>query len=110
MMKYKGYHAEVTYDHEAAIFHGEVVGTRDVIFFEGTSVDQLNEEFHFSIDDYLAVCEERGRTPDKTFSGRIPLRIPPNLHRAATVAARAEGKSLNSWIAESVEKAAKYTV
>ena len=110
MMKYKGYHAEVTYDHEAAIFHGEVVGTRDVIFFEGTSVNQLNEEFHFSIDDYLAVCEERGRTPDKTFSGRIPLRIPPNLHRAATVAARAEGKSLNSWIAESVEKAAKYTV
>ena len=110
MMKYKGYHAEVTYDHEDSVFHGEVVGTRDVIFFEGTSVDQLNEEFHFSIDDYLAVCEERGRTPDKTFSGRIPLRIPPNLHRAATVAARAEGKSLNSWIAESVEKAAKYTV
>ena len=110
MMKYKGYHAEVTYDHEAAIFHGEVVGTRDVIFFEGTSVDQLNEEFRFSIDDYLAVCAERGRKPDKTFSGRIPLRIPPNLHRAATVAARAEGKSLNSWIAESVEKAAKYTV
>ena len=43
MMKYKGYHAEVTYDHEAAVFHGEVVGTRDVIFFEGTSVDQLND-------------------------------------------------------------------
>ena len=67
MMKYKGYHAEVTYDHEAAIFHGEVVGTRDVIFFEGTSVDQLNEEFHFSIDDYLAVCEERGRDSGQDF-------------------------------------------
>ena len=76
-MKYKGYHAEVTYDHEAAIFHGEVVGTRDVIFFEGTSVDQLNEEFRFSIDDYLAVCAERDREPDKPYSGRIPLRIPP---------------------------------
>ena len=110
MMKYKGYHAEVTYDHEAAIFHGEVVGTRDVIFFEGASVDQLNEEFRFSIDDYLAVCAERDREPDKPYSGRIPLRIPPSLHRAATVAARSEGKSLNSWIAESVEKAAKYTV
>ena len=109
-MKYKGYHAEVTYDHEAAVFHGEVVGTRDVIFFEGTSVDQLNEEFRFSIDDYLAVCAERGREPDKPYSGRIPLRITPSLHRAATVAARAEGKSLNSWIAESVEEAAKYTV
>ena len=110
MMKYKGYHAEVTYDHEAAVFHGEVVGTRDVIFFEGTSVDQLNEEFHFSVDDYLAVCAERDREPDKPYSGRIPLRIPSSLHRAATVAARAEGKSLNSWIAETVERAAKYTV
>ena len=110
MMKYKGYHAEVTYDHEAAVFHGEVVGTRDVIFFEGASVDQLNEEFRFSIDDYLAICAERGREPDKPYSGRIPLRIPPSLHRAATVAARSEGKSLNSWIAETVERAAKYTV
>ena len=110
MMKYKGYHAEVTYDHEAAVFHGEVVGTRDVIFFEGASVDQLNEEFRFSIDDYLAVCAERDREPDKPYSGRIPLRIPPSLHRAATVSARAEGKSLNAWIAETVERAAKYTV
>ena len=110
MMKYKGYHAEVTYDHEAAVFHGEVVGTRDVIFFEGTSVDQLNTEFCFSIDDYLAVCAERGREPDRPYSGRIPLRIRPSVHRAATVAARAEGKSLNAWIAETVEEAAKYTV
>ena len=110
MMKYKGYHAEVTYDHEAAVFHGEVVGTRDVIFFEGTSVDQLNTEFCFSIDDYLAVCAERGREPDKPYSGRIPLRIRPSLHRSATVAAKSEGKSLNAWIAETVERAAKYTV
>ena len=107
MMKYKGYHAEVTYDHEAAVFHGEVVGTRDVIFFEGNSVEQLNEEFRFSIDDYLAVCAERGREPDKPYSGRIPLRITPSLHRAATVAARAEGKSLNSWIAENRRRGCK---
>ena len=110
MMQYKGYHAAITYDHEEGVFHGEVEGTRDVIFFEGTSVDQLNTEFRFSIDDYLAVCVERGREPDKPYSGRIPLRIRPSLHRAATVAARSEGKSLNSWIAETVERAAKYTV
>ena len=68
MMEYKGYRAAAAYDDEAGVFHGEVVGTRDVITFEGTSVAQLEEEFRFSIDDYLAVCAERGRRPDKAFS------------------------------------------
>ncbi len=106
MMEYKGYHAAIKYDHDDEVFHGEVVGTRDVIFFEATSVDKLKREFSFSIDDYLAMCEERGQEPDKPFSGRIPLRVTPEIHRAATVAAKAEGKSLNAWIAETVEVAA----
>ena len=63
MMEYKGYKAAVTYDHDGKVLHGEVVGTRDVIFFEADSVEQLEREFRFSIDDYLAVCAERGREP-----------------------------------------------
>ena len=58
----------MAYDDEAGIFHGEVIGTRDVITFEGTSVAQLRKAFRFSIDDYLAVCAERGRQPDKPLS------------------------------------------
>ena len=72
MMEYKGYRAAVTYDDGAGLLHGEVVGTRDVITVEGTSVEQLQKEFRFSIDDYLAVCAERGRQPDKPFSGKSP--------------------------------------
>ena len=106
MMSYKGYRATVAYDDGAGIFHGEVIGTRDVITFEGTSVEQLRKEFRFSIDDYLTVCAERGRQPDKPFSGKIPLRVAPKVHRAATVAAKAAGKSLNAWLAETVEQAA----
>ena len=106
MMSYKGYRATVAYDDEAGIFHGEVIGTRDVITFEGTSVEQLRKEFRFSIDDYLTVCAERGRQPDKPFSGKIPLRVAPKVHRAATAAAKAAGKSLNAWLAETVEQAA----
>ena len=105
MMDYKGYRAAVSYNDEAGIFHGEVIGTRDVITFEGTSVEQLRKEFRFSIDDYLAVCAERGRQPDKPFSGKIPLRVAPEIHRAATAAAKAAGKSLNAWLAEMVEQA-----
>ena len=104
-MEYKGYRATVQFDYEAAVFHGRVVDTRDVIFFEGTSVEQLEREFHFSIDDYLAVCAERGREPDKPFSGCIPLELSSKLHRAAFAAAEAEGKSLNAWVAEAIERA-----
>ena len=65
MMQYKGYRAVVNFDYEASVFHGEVVDTRDVIFFEGTSVDELTKEFRFSIDDYLAMCAQRGEEPDR---------------------------------------------
>lgn len=105
MMKYRGYSAAVRFDYEARVFHGEVMDTRDVIVFEGESVPQLEKEFRTSIDDYLAVCTERGRTPDRPYSGRIPLRLAPKVHRAATTAARAEGKSLNAWLAETIERA-----
>ena len=104
-MKYKGYQAIFKYDDEAELFHGEVIDTRDVIFFEGTSVEDLNKEFRFSIDDYLAMCAERGQEPDKPFSGRIPLRISPEVHRAANAVAKSEGKSLNAWLAETIERA-----
>ena len=71
MMSYKGYQAVLKYDDEAEVFHGQVVDTRDVIFFEGTSVQELNREFQFSIDDYLAFCGERGQEPDSDFPGRF---------------------------------------
>ena len=104
-MEHHGYRATVTFDDDAGIFHGEVIDTRDVITFQGESVMELRQAFADSVDEYLAVCSERGRTPDKPFSGRIPLRVTPEVHRAATAAARTEGKSLNAWLAAVVERA-----
>ena len=109
MMSYKGYQAAITFDHDAEVFHGEVIGTRDVIFFEATSVEELKKEFQFSIDDYLSMCAEQGHAPDKPFSGKIPLRISPEAHRAATAAAKSEGKSLNAWLTTAVERATGQT-
>ncbi len=59
MMKFKGYIGQVEYDDEAKIFHGEVVGLSDIITFQGKSVDELEEAFKGSVDDYLAWCKER---------------------------------------------------
>lgn len=76
MMKYKGYLGEAFYDAEAKIFHGEILGLKDVITFQGTTVKELEQAFKDSIDDYLAWCKDRGEKPEKTFSGNIRLRIP----------------------------------
>lgn len=57
------------------MFHGEVIDLRDVITFQGTSVEELERAFQDSVDDYLEFCEERGEEPDKPFSGRLMLRL-----------------------------------
>lgn len=78
MMKYKGYTGHVEYDDEAKIFHGEVLGIKDVVTFQGTTVDEIEQAFKDSVEDYLAFCKERGEEPDRPFSGKFNLRIPPN--------------------------------
>jgi|SRR5579862_268404 len=100
MMKYKGYIGHVEYDDEAKIFHGEVVGLRDIITFQGKSVEELEQAFHDSINDYLNWCKERGEKPEKTFSGTFNLRIPPELHAKLALHAKTVGLSLNSYVAE----------
>ena len=107
MMDYEGYRAVVTYDDEVGVFHGEVVDTHDVITFQGTSVGELRQAFRESVDEYLNVCAERGRTPDKPFSGNVALRLPPSVHRDATAAARSADQSLNAWLTETITRAAR---
>lgn len=105
MLNYRGYSGHVEFDDEAGLFHGEVIDLRDVITFQGTSVEELEKAFRDSVDDYLEFCEERGEDPDKPFSGRLMLRLSPNLHREVYTRARQEGKSLNQWITEKLEHA-----
>jgi predicted HicB family RNase H-like nuclease len=103
MMEYKGYIGQVEFDDEAAIFHGKVSNTRDVITFEGESVAELRKAFRESVDVYLAYCAERGEEPDKPFSGQFVTSITPELHRRASLAAARAGKSLNTWVAEQLQ-------
>ena len=104
-MKYKNYEATVKFDEEAEIFYGEVINTRDVITFQGSSVKELKKAFKDSIEDYLEFCRERGEQPDKPFSGNFVLRISPELHHELYKKAKISGKSLNSLIEESLASA-----
>lgn len=100
MLSYKGYTGHVEFDDEAGLFHGEVLDTRDVITFQGRSVDEIEAAFRESVDDYLAFCAKRGEEPDKPFSGRLMLRLPKELHREVFVGAKREGKSLNQFVVD----------
>jgi len=105
-MSYKGYTARVDFDERDSIFVGRVLGLRDIISFEGSTVAKLRSEFAAAINDFLRDCAERGITPEKPASGKIMLRVPPEIHAAATVAAQASGKSLNQWATEALRDAA----
>lgn len=127
MMKYKGYFGSVFacsmnedrismkkdassdkevkyFDEEDGIMHGEVIGLKDVITFQGKTVKELKEAFHESVDDYLAWCKERGEKPEKTYSGNIRLRMNPDLHAHLALEAARKNMSLNDLINEKLRK------
>ena len=106
MMEYKGYLSRIEFDDEANIFHGEVINIRDVITFQGKSVDELRKAFEDSVEDYLAFCTEREEEPDKPFSGRFTVRLSPEQHRKVILAAEKAGKDIEMWVEEALTQAA----
>lgn len=99
-MTYKGYTARVDYDERDSILVGRLLGLRSIISFHASTVKELKAELKRAVDDYLADCEEEGVQPEKPASGKLLLRMPPEIHGKALVAAQAAGKSLNQWATE----------
>lgn len=104
-MFYKGYSARIEFDDEDRIFVGHLAGIRDIVGFHGSSVDELEEAFHEAVDDYLGHCEKLGLPPNKPFSGRMLLRVPPEVHARVSAAAQVAGVSLNQWATQALEQA-----
>ena len=106
IMKYRGYTAKIEYDDRDSIFVGHVLGVRAIIGFHGETVAQLTEDFHNAIDFYLDDCAKTGRNPQKPASGKLMLRVPPEVHSAALLAAQSSSLSLNQWAANVLREAA----
>jgi predicted HicB family RNase H-like nuclease len=102
-LEYKGFQGSVRFHAEDRTFHGRVLGVDDVVSFEGSSVDELEAAFRDAVDDYVELCHKTGREPERRYSGRIPLRIDPDLHRRVAAAAAAQHSSVNSWIAQELQ-------
>ena len=99
MMKYKNYIGHAEYDGDAKLFHGEVLGlSTDVITFQGKTVAELEKAFKDSIDDYLDWCKERGKSPEKSFSGTLSLRLTPEIHKKIAHNAITNNLSINAYL------------
>ena len=105
-MTHKGYTARIEFDDRDDVFVGRVLGLRAAISFHGETVAELRSEFKVAVDEFLRDCKEQGIRPEKPASGKLMLRVPPEIHGAALIAAQAAGKILNQWTTEVLESAA----
>ena len=109
-MKYKGYTAQIEIDEAAGILFGKVLDIKDTITFKGSTVRELEREFHNSVDDYLEWCNELGEEPDKPFSGKLPFRTTPEKHRQIYLAAKKANKSINAWMDDVLAEKARQQI
>jgi len=101
-MQYKGYAARIEYSDEDKCFIGHIAGIRDIIGFHGDSVDSLNTAFEEAVDDYLETCEQADISPQRPYSGKVMLRLSPELHAEIAMKAQTQGKSLNQWATDAL--------
>ena len=104
-MTYKGYTARIDFDDRNNLLVGHLLGIQDVIGFHADTVAELRNAFEEAVDDYLETCARIGKSPEKPASGKLMLRIPPEIHAAALLTAKAKGKSLNQWATEVLNEA-----
>lgn len=99
---YKDYVGSLEYSEEDNVFHGKLIGIKDLVSYEGESAKTLIADFHQSVDEYLDFCNRNGRAPDKPFKGSFNVRVKPELHRQAALAAETKGISLNAFVEEAI--------
>jgi predicted HicB family RNase H-like nuclease len=107
VMDIDGHRAVLTFDPEIGMIRGEFLGRAGGADFYARSVDGLLLEGRKSLQVFLELCAEKNIEPFREFSGRFNVRLDPKTHEAAVIAAAAENKSLNEWVAEVIETAAQ---
>ena len=101
-INYNGYFGSVEFSNEDNIFHGKIIGINDRITYEGDSVQNLRQDFISAVNEYISVCAELGKEPEKSYKGSFNVRIEPTLHRQLVLYSSSHGKSLNSVVEEAI--------
>jgi len=102
MLRHKDFFGSVEYSADDDCFFGKIIGTTDLVTFEGDSVNSLKIAFHEAVEDYLILCKEVGKEPQKTYKGSFNVRISPELHKDAAILANRKGISLNAFVERAI--------
>lgn len=108
-IEYKGYIGSIEFSEKDALFYGKVMGIRALISYEGKNAQDLIDNFHHSVDDYLDVCAAKGVEPEKAYKGSFNVRISPALHKKAVIAALSQQMTLNSFVENAIQNAVSST-
>lgn len=106
-IRYLDYVALVDVDQDAKVFHGRVLGMRDVLDFHGDTVETLEVALRETVDDYLAWCAEEGETPQKTWQGKMTFRPKDALRNRIATAAAMQGVSINAFMEAALDRATR---
>ena len=104
LLEYNGYHATITYDADDELFVGEVFGIADSLNFHGSSIEELKQMFAQTIDNYLDLCKQVGKDPEKEFKGSFNVRIPSELHKKISILAAQQKITLNQYVVNALSK------
>jgi predicted HicB family RNase H-like nuclease len=104
VMKYKSFIGSVHYASDDRVFYGKVEGINDLISFEGSSVDELEEGFKYMVDEHIKDCIEKNIPLEKSYKGNLNIRLSPDLHKKAAYNAALKGISLNQYINDAIKK------
>lgn len=105
-LKYKEYLGSVEYSAEDSVLYGKIIGINDLVTYQASSVKELEESFKEAVEDYLELCEDIGKEPNKLFKGSFNVRTSRHVHKSLAIMAARKKMKLN----ELVNKAFDYLV
>lgn len=104
ILEYKGFAGSVHFSTEDDTFFGRIEGVIDLVTFEGRTVEELRQSFKQAVDDYLELCKQANKRPQKSYRGSFNIRISPELHQKAVETAVKSGQSLNQLVQRAIER------
>lgn len=107
-LEYKGYKGSVEYSKEDNCLFGKVQGmSKDLIAYEGQTLEELRKDFEAGVDSYLAGCKADGVEPTKPYSGKLNLRMSSELHSRVAAFVAATGTTINDFINRAISNELK---
>lgn len=104
-LEYKGYRGSVEYSKVDNCLCGKVLGmSKDLILYEGSTIDELRADFEAGVDSYIAGCMADGIDPRKPYSGTLNIRISPEIHSRIAALAQEAGMTINGYIRQALER------